>query len=128
MARFTTVHGIRVVAAPVAVEAVAGVLAESVTALRFAPDDLFLIGYRGLPPCSDPHAIVATDLGYSGAWFARAEFEAIVRPHMEWQMPSDGRLGQGLVAGVPAKVHVDGDTVFVMCPSAFVHELKGRLL
>ena len=127
MARFTTVHGLRIVAVPGALDSLVGHLESSVSALRFAPDDLFLIGAVSRPACSDSHAIVESEIGFSGAWFTREEFDAMVRPHMEWHMPTDDRLGQGLMAGVPAKVHVSGSTVLVLCPSAFVYELEGRL-
>jgi hypothetical protein len=127
MARFDTLHGLRIVADPAAVDTVVTGLPAEVTALRLAPDDILLVGCVGTPACPDPHAIVEPDLGFSGAWFTRAEFGQIVRPHMEWSVPTDGRLGQGLIAGVSSKVHVDGTTVLVVCPSAFVDELKERL-
>lgn len=127
MARFDTLHGLRVVANPTALDSVVKALPSGVTVLRIAPDDLLLIGYIGPLSCSDPHAIIETDLGFSRAWFTRTEFDQIVRPHMEWAMPPDGRLGQGLIAGVGSKVLIDAATVLVVCPTAFVHELEGRL-
>ena len=127
MARFDTLHGLRIVADPTAVDTVVAGLAAAVIALRIAPDDLLLVGYVGTPACGDPHAIIETDLGFSGAWFTRSEFDQIVRPHMEWSVPTAGRLGQGMIAGVSSKVHVDGQTVLVVCPSAFVDELEARL-
>ncbi len=127
MASFDTLHGLRVVADPAAVDSVVAALPSGVTVLRIAPDDLMLIGYVGPLSCSDPHAIIETDLGFSRAWFSLTEFDQIIRPHMEWSMPPDGRLGQGLIAGVGSKVHIDAGTVLVVCPTAFVHELEGRL-
>ncbi len=127
MARFSTLHGLRVVADPSAIDGVVAGLAPEVTVLRIASDDLLLVGHVGIPSCTDPHAIVETDLGFSGAWLTRSEFDQIVRPHMEWSVPADGRLGQGMIAGVSSKVHIDGTTVLVVCPSAFVDELEERL-
>lgn len=128
MAGFETVQGVRVVARAQAIEELLAGLADAVTALRIAPDDVFLIGYPGVPACSDPDAIVETDRGFSGSWFTVEEFENVIRAHMEWPMPPHGTLGQGLIAGVPAKVHINNAAVLVVCPTAFVHELEGRLV
>ena len=127
MAHFDTLQGLRVVADPTAVDAVVTGLPAGSTALRIAPDDLLLVGYAGTPTCSDSHAIIESDLGFSGAWFTRTEFDRIVRPHMEWSVPTDGRLGQGMIAGVGSKVYLAGDRMLVVCPTGFVDELKERL-
>ena len=127
MARFNVLHGLRVVADAAAVESLVKGLPTGSSALRIAPDDVLLVGHVGPVACSDSHAIVETDVGYSGAWFTRTEFEQTVRPHMEWSLPSDGRLGQGLIAGIGSKVLAQGPTFLVVCPTAFVHELEERL-
>lgn len=131
MARFETLHAIRVVAKPAVIDALVGDpggLGMGSTVLRFAPDDLFIIGQLGILEVSDQHAIIETELGFSGRWFTRSEFDSTVRAHMEWPLPANGNLGQGLIAGVAAKVHVEDKTVLVLCPTSFAHELEGRLV
>lgn len=124
---FSTLRGLRVVASPAAVDELVAEQTAPITVLRIAPDDVFLVGSSGTMRCRDPHAIIETEHGFSGCWLSRREFDESVRVHMEWAVPTDGKLGQGLIAGVAAKVHVEDNVVLVLCPTAFVHELAERL-
>ena len=103
-------------------------------ALRLAPDELFVIGagQLGAPDLAipgDAHALVVDEAGFSGCWVSWAEYERVVAPHVEWRLPSQRPgLGQGRVAGVPAKVWCTVDAVLVLTNTAYVHDLQERLV
>ena len=54
------------------------------------------------------------------------EFTAISH-HIEWPLPPSGRLGQGLIAGVPAKIVIDADHVLLIVSTGLAHDLLERL-
>jgi hypothetical protein len=97
--------------------------------LRFAPDDLFVFGHvPPEPPVDDPHAIVEEETGFNGAWFTMKDFDKHIRPHIDWELPSEPRsFTQGLVASVPAKLWLTTDRVLLMTNAAYAHELEGRI-
>ena len=85
------------------------------------PDDL-----RADFPAS---AIIETDTGWSGAWFAHHTLAGRLASLCEWQLPVRPGVGQGLIAGVPAKVWLPPDTeeVLLMVATTHAHELQARL-
>jgi hypothetical protein len=97
--------------------------------LRLAPDDVFVFGQRpSASPVEDPHAIVEEESGFMGAWFPMEEFDKRVRPHIDWELPSEPRsFTQGFVANVPAKLWLTTDRVFLMTNAAYAHELWERI-
>ncbi|HEY4189050.1 MAG TPA: hypothetical protein VGM28_01395 [Candidatus Limnocylindrales bacterium] len=115
--------GLRVVAEPAALEK-ARWRGDSVTVLRFAPDDAFAIGADGVE-VDDEHAIVEPEAGFSGARVAIEE----VAHHIEWSVPNERpALAQGSVAGVPAKLWLAEDGgVLLLTATAYADELAGRL-
>ncbi len=116
-------HGLRVVADPAALDAARWDGAD-VTVLRFAPDDALVLGALGVD-VDDDNAIVEPETGFVGGWLPLHE----VLPHVEWSLPT-GRpaLAQGMVAGVPAKLWIDGDgDVLLVTAAAYADELSGRL-
>jgi hypothetical protein len=127
MSTFTSLDAVRIVGAPEALDLLSKTVSASVSALRLAPDDLMLVGAKALPVCADEHAIIEFETGYSGRWFTRFEFASIMQRHLEWSLPETHLVGQGLVAGVPAKVHSDGDLILMICATVHVHELEDRL-
>lgn len=123
-----TLRGMRVVGPPETLDGLEqGVLGNGVTALRFAPDDLFAVG-AGDIEIADEAAILAEESGFVGAWLTATELERWVLPHIEWPLPT-GRpaVAQGLVAGVPAKLWLDRDRALLLCAAAYGHELAERL-
>ena len=116
-------HGLRAVADPAALDA-ARWDGDDVTVLRFAPDDALVLGALGVD-VDDDNAIIEPETGFVGAWLPLGE----VLPHVEWSLPT-GRpaLAQGMVAGVPAKLWIDGDgDVLLLTAAAYAAELGGRL-
>ena len=104
-----TVHGMRVVASPAALDAAAW--PPNVTALRFAADDVFVIGAETLSISSE-HAVVAPESGFSGCWLNATEL-AHVAERIDWPLPAAAErpvLAQGFVAGVPAKLYLTAST------------------
>jgi len=120
-----SISGVRVSASPEALDA-APWPAPAVV-LRFAPDDLFVIGATGID-VADEHAIVAEETGFVGAWLTPDELAERVIPHIEWPLP-DARpaLGQGFIAGVPCKLWLSDDRALLLCPAPYAHELAERL-
>jgi hypothetical protein len=122
-------RGLRLVADPAAMDAARwdGDPAE-LTVLRFAPDDAFGIGARGVE-VDDEHAIVEDEIGYVGTWLSPESLDHLVLPRIEWLLPSERpAMAQGLVAGVPAKLWLTDDGGALLLTAApFAEELRSRL-
>ena len=124
-----TLHGLRVVAEPEALDAARWV-GTDLTVLRFAPDDALAIGATAVD-LADPHAIVEPEAGFAGAWLALDD----VAHHVEWSLPAERpALAQGAFAGVPAKLFLpDGNgtgrvgDVLLLTATAYADELIDRL-
>lgn len=125
MPELEVLRGVRVMASPEALDA--ATWDERAVVLRFAPDDAFAIGATGID-VSDEHAIIAEDTGFVGMWLTEGELSERVIPHIEWPLP-DARpaLAQGFVAGVPAKLWLDGERALLLCAAAYADELVERL-
>ena len=115
--------GQRVVADPVAIDALVASLPARVTVLRFAPDEAFIVG-ASATRIDDPHAIVEDEVGF----VALAVDRDVVARHIEWALPGAGEVAQGSVAGVPAKLAwlPDGQA-WVVTHAAYAAELADRL-
>lgn len=116
-------HGLRVVAKPAALDA--AVLPEGATMLRIAPDDAIVTDAATLT-IDDPFAIAEPEYAFAQWRLTPAEFEAITH-HIEWPLPVAGQLGQGLIAGVPAKILISTEHVLLVVSAGLAHELVERL-
>jgi hypothetical protein len=134
-------RGLRVVADAAALDGARwtgadGADPDTITVLRFAPDDAFALGAERVV-LDDPHAIVEQECGFVGAWSAVDD----IRPHIDWTIPSARPvLAQGSVAGVPAKIWLpgvdradhdrtdhQGDRALVVTAEAYAAVLSERL-
>jgi non-ribosomal peptide synthetase component F len=116
-------HGLRVVAKPAAIDAV--VLPAGATVLRIAPDDAIVTGAAALT-VDDPFAIVEAEHAFVHWRLTPAEFEDVAH-HIEWPLPTEGQLGQGSIAGVPAKIMISSDDVLLVVSAGLAHEMSERL-
>jgi hypothetical protein len=115
--------GLRIVAKPAAIDAAR--LPAGATILRIAPDDAIVAGAAELT-LDDPYAIVEPEYAFVHWRLTHAEFEGVT-DHIEWALPVEGRLGQGLIAGVPAKILITPDDVLLVVSAGLAHELSERL-
>jgi len=128
-----TVAGTRVVASPATLDAAAW--PSSAIVLRFAPDDVFIIGGESIS-VSGESVIVAAEAGFSGAWLTADEL-AHVAAHIDWPLPTERpAFAQGFVASVPAKLYLTGTAsgsdggdrvALLLTNSPYAHELQERL-
>ena len=116
-------HGLHVVAKPAALDAVA--IPASAMMLRIAPDDAIVAGAATLT-LDDPYAIVEPEYAFVHWRLTPQEFDGVVH-HIEWSLPDAGQLGQGLIAGVPAKILIAPDHVLLVVSAGLAHELSERL-
>jgi hypothetical protein len=116
-------HGLRVVAKPAALDAAE--LAHGATMLRIAPDDAIIAGASALT-LDDTFAIVEPEYAFVCWRLTPGEFGDVTH-HIEWPLPAPGRLGQGLIAGVPAKIVIAPDHVLMVVSAGLAHELVERL-
>ncbi len=122
-----TITGTRVVALPAAIDACVSALPPTMSALRFAPDEVFLFG-KGQIELDDEYAIVEREVGFSAFRFSPPQFEHLVAHRIEWTLPtSRPALAQGRLLAVPVKIWLTDEQVLVLCPTAFVHELQERI-
>jgi hypothetical protein len=95
--------------------------------LRIAPDEALIIG-GFVEVIADEHAIIEHERGLSGCVMSHEEFDAILRPVIEWQIPEHRPcLCQGLVQGVPVKLLLRADDVLMIVVVQHAHELRERL-
>jgi hypothetical protein len=120
------VAGVRVIAAPTAIDA-ARWHGDDVDVVRIASDEALGIGATAVD-VDDPDAIVEPEAGYSAALLAREELAALAA-HTDWFIPVlqvRPDLAQGKIAGVPAKLLV-GDPTLLVVQTGYVDELERRL-
>ena len=118
------VEGVRVVAAPDALDG-ARWHGDDVDVIRIAPDEAFGIGASDVE-VDDPDAIVEGEAGFSVALLSRDDLGTLAA-RTDWHAPTEtGRLAQGKIAGVPAKLLV-GDSTVLVVPTAYANELERRL-
>jgi hypothetical protein len=116
-------HGLRVVAKAAAIDA--AVLPHGSTLLRIAPDDAIVTGAATLS-IDDAFAIVEPEYAFVHWRLSPVEFESVGH-HIEWPLPPIGQLGQGLIAGVPAKIVITSEDVLLIVSAGLAHELAERL-
>lgn|GEM_PF-5036165 len=116
-------HGLRIVATPAALDAAE--LPDGATMLRIAPDDAIVAGAATLT-LDDPFAIIEPEYAFVHWRLTPEEFDDVT-DHIEWPLPSAGQLGQGLIAGVPAKIVIAPDHVMLIVSAGLAHELLERL-
>ena len=119
--------GWRIIALPAALDAVKWPTGSRV--VRISPDDVFLIGTAEPKVAGDPHAIVTPEHGFSGIELAADQVATIAERHIEWQLPAARpSLGQGQIAGVPAKLMFAADgSALLLVACAASHEMLSRL-
>lgn len=116
-------HGLRVVARPAAIDG--AVLPAGATMLRITPDDAIVIDAATLT-IDDASAIIEPEYTFVHWRLTPAEFESVTN-HIEWPLPTAGKLGQGLIAAVPAKIVINTDSVLLIVSAGLAHELAERL-
>lgn len=121
-----TVPGHRVVAGAASLDRIEW--PDGALVLRLARDEVLILTELHELVVSDEHAIVEQEAGQSGRNLSATEFEQLVRPHIDWPIPTARpALAQGLVAGVPCKLWFADQGVLLLCLTAHVHELAERL-
>jgi hypothetical protein len=93
--------------------------------LRLAGDEALVVGV-GEIVVDDPHAVLEPDAGFVSISLDPDRAAAFLAAHCDWEPPSAG-LGQGLVAGIPAKVLRQPERVLLIVPAPFAHELSALL-
>jgi hypothetical protein len=127
-----TLRGVHVVADPAALDAARWDgdpdAPAPVTVLRFASDEAFAVGARGVE-IDDDHAIVEDEVGYVGAWLSADELDRVVVPRLECPLPTGKpALAQGLIAGVSARLWLpDKRPALLLTAAPFAAELEARL-
>ncbi len=97
-------------------------------ALRVAPDEMLV-----LPPTevevADAYAIVIEDSSFAGVWWDSAEMLAILERSCEWEIPTERpKFAQGMIAGIPAKLWLENDSILLICPLAYAAEMEQRIV
>ncbi|MGH8958428.1 MAG: hypothetical protein ACRDVK_07105 [Acidimicrobiia bacterium] len=111
----------RVVAHPASIDELGGLV------LRLAPDDALVLSGTELV-VGDPDAIVELDTGWVSLGMAEERVLELVAVSASWQAPNERpAFAQGMLAGLPAKVYLDGSDSLIMVPAPFGHELEERL-
>ncbi len=98
--------------------------------MRISADEAFSFGDPDDLRAELPlQAIVEPDTGWSGAWFDENTLAARLASLCEWRLPERPGVGQGFIAGIPAKVWLPPDTTeaLLMVATAHSHEMEERL-
>ena len=116
-------NGLRLVARPTAIDDAA--LPMGATILRIAPDDAIVVDAATLT-VDDAFAIIEPEYAFVQWKLSPQEFAGVTH-HIEWSLPAAGQLGQGLIAGVPAKILIGSDHVLLIVSAGLAHEIAERL-
>lgn len=114
---------IRVVATPDAIAA----LESDGTVLQVAPDEVLVLDATDVA-VTDPHAITVADDGFVGVQVGREAVVDWCEREADWPLPDlVSFFVQGMVAGLPVKIWMNGDTALVMCRTSLAADLEARL-
>jgi hypothetical protein len=115
--------GIRVVASPQDLDG--AIWPAHATVLRLAADEVLVLDVDQVA-VADPHALVEVEEGYCGVGMERPMLEAWLGQEAEWSLPPSG-FAQGMAAGLPVKVWVEGDRALLLTRASLAAELEQRL-
>jgi hypothetical protein len=118
-------EAVRIVARPQAIDEASWYASGDLTILRIAPDEAIAIGqFVDVETWDSTEGITESETGLVGAWLTTHQLEQ----QIDWMLPIERpALAQGKVAGVPAKVWVDGDRAFLVVYAAYAADLEARL-
>ena len=117
--------GTRVVASENAIDR--AVFEAGAIVMRFAPDDLFVIG-DGNVVVDDPYAIIREDSGWVGVWIGADLAEAFLVSTCDWPRPTERpAFVQGMVAQLAVKLYFMSDRTLIMVPAPLEADLRERL-
>jgi hypothetical protein len=118
-------RGRRIVATPAAIDRAGW--PRGAVVLRIAPDDALVVG-DGAIDVSDDYSIIEPDTGWCALRLTEERALAILTHHAAWEPPRDRpALAQGMLAGLAAKVYLDGDRSMIIVATPFAAELEERL-
>ncbi|MBA2381171.1 MAG: hypothetical protein H0V73_03590 [Chloroflexi bacterium] len=124
MPAFEPVAAVRVVASPEALDG-ARWSGDGVDILRTASDEAIGIGATAVD-VDDPDAIVEPEAGFLVALLDEHDVRRLAA-HTEWELSTAaGKLFQGKVAGVPARI-LGGRPGLLVTNAAYADELERRL-
>lgn len=117
--------GLRVVASPLSLDTAAW--PREAMVLRLASDEVLILGTTDVT-VEDPSALVEAEDGFCGMEMTRDRLENWMARQAEWEMPT-GRAfqAQGMAAGLPVKVWVDGARALLVTRASLSDELEARL-
>lgn len=111
----------RVVAKPAAIDRLSGIV------LRLASDDALVVGVLGVE-IGDPEAIVEPDTGWVFLELSEERALELIAAGASWRPPAERpAFAQGMLAGLPAKIYLNGARSLVIVAAPFEHELEERL-
>ncbi len=143
--RFARFSALRIAATAAALDALQP--PHAVLALRFAPDELYLLpettgtGATMKSEISalqtqitapllalDEDAIIVRETGFSGLWLQHDEALDLLQRHCEWEPPTTRpAFAQGAVAGIPTKLWFTPERVLLLVATPHAQEMEERL-
>lgn len=114
---------IRVIASPVAI----GSISSDGVVLQIAADEALILDATDVV-VDDEAAITVPDDGFVGLQMTRDQLAAWCRREAEWDLPDlVSYFTQGMVAGLPIKIWVNGDRALVIGRTSLARDLEERL-
>jgi len=120
------IQATRIVATPAALDA--AVWPQDALALCIAPDEALVTTTVSADIVDDPHAIVAPDAGFVGAWVGADEALEFLERCCEWEIPRERpAFAQGAVAGLPVKLWLEEERVLFLVPAPYAADLEEHM-
>lgn len=127
MLALNRIKGTRIVATPAALDTARW--PADALALRLAADEMFVTATVSASAVADPHAIVAPDGGFVGAWLPLAEALDLLERTCEWELPhARPAFAQGMVAGLPVKLWFEAERVLFVVAAPYATDLAERMV
>lgn len=118
------IAAVRIAATPTALDAARW--PADATELRLAPDEVLLLDVLDAA-APEPHAIVFPDTGWVRFVLSPAAGTRVFEGVATWPPPAHG-LGQGAIAGIPAKVIVNTDCWWLVVQGVLADDFEDRLV
>ena len=96
--------------------------------LPLALDEVLVLEKINSDVLDDPHSIIISDTGFTGAWISADVGLEFLERCCEWELPQKRpAFAQGAVADIPVKLWFEEDRILFLTPGPYAIALENRM-
>lgn len=96
--------------------------------LPLALDEVLVLEKINSEFLDDPHSIIVSDTGFTGAWISADDGLEFLERCCEWELPQKRpAFAQGAVADIPVKLWFEEHRILFLTPGPYAIALENRM-